>query len=757
MKLFTVFLILLYGEYADGEETVVLPCHIDALPDVNPTVIWSRKDLKPQTIHLRREKDDLRGQNEDFIGRTSMKSDALDSGDFSLTLTKPDFSDSGIYTCSISNGREELRLMDVQLEVKERDSGVYICTFYRKSGIVRQKVILHLVKEIFPTWARIFLVLLVLLLVSGGLLFHFRHYFISVYRVEVDSGEESVLLPFKTAARLPKEVRVTWRHNTGRMVHACYRKVFMCSVDFKSWSVQHDQYKNRTKIVKEDKFGDFSLILKNPTKRDTGTYSCTVYKYGSEIILTMKHVLLDVKAGPDSLIIAIDFGSGFSGYAFNVKPRQEGGETQIKRWSNGLGLDTPKTPTCILFDEHGEFMKFGYEAKTTFNNMRGEETKKHYFFENFKRNVLNTDDWRERIDTDNRKSMSTLKVFTEVLRFLKDDALKTIRSQPEGGKFTADNFTWVLTVPDILKDSTKELIIKSATQAGLVTDNTKDKLMFVLESEAALTWCLKLQSEGFITQNHSRDSQDQSAGAAEPDTSCNEPTETKVLLETQRDRKRYLVVDCGDKNIHFTVHEVLEGGAMKKLHWAFGEDLGGKQVDIKFKLFLEKIFSDGIWNKYKENFPNEVQKMMYDFTHLKHLDEDILICCSLNLGMLAQKHKEIEMFFDSVEGASWDEGSIRISREILRSFYDESLQEITKKLREILDKDLNIGYIVLVGGLAMSQIVRQHITDQFGRRYKVLCPLRPQEAILKGAVELGRNPKLVAFQRKCPAWFKCLS
>lgn len=106
------------GEYADGEETVVLPCHIDALPDVNPTVIWSRKDLKPQTIHLRREKDDLRGQNEDFIGRTSMKSDALDSGDFSLTLTKPDFSDSGIYTCSISNGREELRLMDVQLEVK---------------------------------------------------------------------------------------------------------------------------------------------------------------------------------------------------------------------------------------------------------------------------------------------------------------------------------------------------------------------------------------------------------------------------------------------------------------------------------------------------------------------------------------------------------------------------------------------------------------------------------------------------------------
>uniref|UniRef100_A0A096MH80 Uncharacterized protein n=2 Tax=Poecilia formosa TaxID=48698 RepID=A0A096MH80_POEFO len=226
-------------------------------------------------------------------------------------------------------------------------------------------------------------------------------------------------------------------------------------------------------------------------------------------------------AGPDSLIISIDFGSGFSGYAFNVKPRQEGGETQIKRWSDGLGLDTPKTPTCILFDEHGEFMKFGYEAKTAFNNMRGGEAEKHYFFERFKTDVFSRDYWRRGIKAANEKKMTELQVFTEVLRFLKDDALKTIRSHPEGGEFTADDFTWVLTVPDTLDYSTKQFIIKSAVQAGLVTDATKDKLMFVLESEAALTWCLKLQPDGFITQNHSRDSQDQPAGAAEPGTSWN--------------------------------------------------------------------------------------------------------------------------------------------------------------------------------------------------------------------------------------------
>ncbi|XP_054908983.1 heat shock 70 kDa protein 12B-like [Poeciliopsis prolifica] len=505
-----------------------------------------------------------------------------------------------------------------------------------------------------------------------------------------------------------------------------------------------------------------------PTDIDTGTYNCNVNNYRLKKTLTRKQVLPDVKVQTDSLIIAIDFGSGFSGYAFNVKPREEGGETQIKRWSNGLGLDTPKTPTCILFDEHGEFMKFGYEAITAFNNMREEEAEKHYFFENFKRRVLYRNNWR--IYTANRNWMSTQKVFTEVLRFLKDDALKTIRPHPEVGGFTADDFFWVLTVPDILEDSTKELIIKSATLAGLVTDDTKDKLVFVLDSEAALTWCLNLQPDGFIKQNHSRDSQDQPAEPAEPDTSCNdpagsqeavqftvEPEETKVLLETQRDGKRFLVVDCGDKKIHFTVHDVLEGGAMKKLYNDSQDNLGGRSVDKNFKQFLREIFSNEVWHKYEKNFPLEVLKMMFDFTHLEQVDEDVQISCPGTLVMLAQKIKEIEAFFDSVEGASWNNGSIRINREKLKTYYDESLQGITESLGEILNKDFNIGYIVLVGGFAESQILRQHITDQFGPQYKVLCPLRPQEVILKGAVEMRRNPKLVESQRKRPAWFKCLS
>uniref|UniRef100_A0A3B5LQL1 Immunoglobulin V-set domain-containing protein n=1 Tax=Xiphophorus couchianus TaxID=32473 RepID=A0A3B5LQL1_9TELE len=60
-------------------------------------------------------------QDKFYCERTIMNKAQVKSGDLSLTLKYP----------------------------TERDSGVYICTFYKKSDVVRQKVILHLVKALW--------------------------------------------------------------------------------------------------------------------------------------------------------------------------------------------------------------------------------------------------------------------------------------------------------------------------------------------------------------------------------------------------------------------------------------------------------------------------------------------------------------------------------------------------------------------------------------------------------------------------------
>lgn len=60
--------------------------------------------------------------------------------------------------------------------------------------------------------------------------------------------------------------------------------------------------------------------------------------------------------------------------------------------------------------------------------------------------------------------MEALTVFTEALRYLKKDAMKTIAKTTEGREFIPSDFTWVLTVPAIWDPSAKQFMRKAATK-----------------------------------------------------------------------------------------------------------------------------------------------------------------------------------------------------------------------------------------------------------------------------------------------------
>ncbi|KAL6459450.1 hypothetical protein MHYP_G00329220 [Metynnis hypsauchen] len=419
------------------------------------------------------------------------------------------------------------------------------------------------------------------------------------------------------------------------------------------------------------------------------------------------------------LFIAVDFGTAFTGYSFQFK---RGKQNRNPKWGLKLGYDTPKTPTCILFNEDGEFLKFGYDAVMAYRNTPSNEAQKLYFFENFKMELYDKVLHRDlMITAKNGEKMKALKVFSESLKYMKDHALEMTGKHTAGKMFFACDVTWVLTVPAIWSSAAKQFMREAATEAGLVTDSASERLIIALEPEAASVWCKELPIDGFME------------GEVEEAEKIDEFPGTQ-----------YMVVDCGGGTIDITVHEVVDGGHLKELHKVSGNNMGGQTVDKNFSSFLREIFSDDVFDEFEENHPSELQRLMYEFSTCKRYEGNVLVPFPNSLQRTAEKSKGMEDYFHGISGAEWRSGSILLTQEKMRSLHDDSLRAIELLIRDILSKpSLKISYIFLVGGFALSPYVNELVREKFGLQCTVICPVDAQLAVLKGAVRFGMMPNVV--------------
>lgn len=105
----------------EGEESVLLPCQVPVNVSSSSTaVVWDRDEFKIPTVHMRVQSGDdiLNDQNHRYTNRTSMKANALQTGDLSLTLRNPTVSDGGTYTCIVRKYGQDQSKTHVQLKVK---------------------------------------------------------------------------------------------------------------------------------------------------------------------------------------------------------------------------------------------------------------------------------------------------------------------------------------------------------------------------------------------------------------------------------------------------------------------------------------------------------------------------------------------------------------------------------------------------------------------------------------------------------------
>ncbi|KAK0674843.1 HS12A protein, partial [Pygoscelis papua] len=163
------------------------------------------------------------------------------------------------------------------------------------------------------------------------------------------------------------------------------------------------------------------------------------------------------------VVVAIDFGTTSSGYAYSFTKEPECIHV-MRRWEGGdPGVSNQKTPTTILLTPERKFHSFGYAARDFYHDLDPTESKHWLYFEKFKMKLHTTGNLTMETDLTaaNGKKVKALEIFAYALQFFKEQALKELSDQG-GSDFENTEVRWVITVPAIWKQPAKQFMRQAA-------------------------------------------------------------------------------------------------------------------------------------------------------------------------------------------------------------------------------------------------------------------------------------------------------
>ena len=421
-------------------------------------------------------------------------------------------------------------------------------------------------------------------------------------------------------------------------------------------------------------------------------------------------------------VIAIDFGTGESGYALVANSSNKNTKPIIEVF-NPCDDNDQKTPTAILFDNNKNFLDFGSNAIRKYAEIV-DNGSTALLFQNYKISLYHMQSEANSMDG---RSMPLITVISETLKYISNCALNKL-SEQVGETLHKEKIRWILTVPALWNEEHKLFMRKAAVKAGIINEENSFNLLLCLEPEGA-----SIQVR--------EDSED-------------------ILKKKITKNSIIVVLDCGGGTVDITINKMLcepdeKFLSNEVLSSTGGCEWGSKYVDVNFENFLKEFLGEKLFAVYQKNAsmkidildvfellkkkfnPETVKHSRLQLSYLgENLTSDILKNLVNNYNLLHPDAKVTQ------RGSS----GIDLSNELMMSFFDPLVDKIINKVKELLEETKKkAGYypkfIFLVGGFGESPYLRQKIKKEFeSNELIVLIPKRPLVSVVRGACMFGLNP-----------------
>lgn len=399
--------------------------------------------------------------------------------------------------------------------------------------------------------------------------------------------------------------------------------------------------------------------------------------------------------------ISIDFGTTFSGVAYGSSRVAAGKVQQILHWPGSLETFR-KVPTCLLYDDRGQVLAWGLEAKNA-SPVPG-STKCEWF-----KLFLEPHALRDESAIDPRlpqlpPGKRAVDLIIDFLYFLWEYAKEQI-TREIGIVADLDSADVWLTVPAAWDAKGCELMREAALAAGLVhssragDNNWRDRLRIITEPEAAAVHCAHL-------------------------------TDLHKLKPSQT----FMICDAGGGTVDLAVYKII--GQMQSLEIAemcarSGANCGSLFLDLRFRELVKTLLADHPAHldaaslAYFMHSFSETDKLAY----MGESDDDKMF----NFTCFNVEDPD-DPSVGLINGELSIPGNL-LRREVFDPVVNQVLDLIEEQMRKI---DQRVDALLLVGGFSGSEYLFKQVDDHFGSRVKIMArPSDADTATARGAAQYG--------------------